>query len=366
MNPVTQHVFWKASDDPRTPLHATVNGALWQLRWNESPEPASLFLLFIDGEFTAEVHNWPIDWLRPPSNLWPSLRAWRATLPSQQAEIFAVDTGPSAVTVAGMDDEIGADPHDFLLIDAGGAVIDTLTFTAWSIDDELGASFYFVSDRALWHRTASVFTGPAGGRRRADQTVVENLQPVAPDEHHTLRFLFQVLARHRGKPRALPAVTNGDERTGEFGRVIAAVRTRRAAYDSATDDALLAVSEPLGNLVQQLRELLPLHAPALSLLQAAVEDFLLACRPPLHFVEAPPRAPQPANAFATLPAAVQAELRETARRLDDLSRELNQAGERYEWTDARNSAIEMYHASTYAARARDLLSDGPPRSAQTA
>jgi hypothetical protein len=60
-----QQVTFRASDDPRHPFEAVVDGKRWTVRINEFPEAPSLYTLIVDGEDVEELIEWPAAWSRP-------------------------------------------------------------------------------------------------------------------------------------------------------------------------------------------------------------------------------------------------------------------------------------------------------------
>lgn len=262
-------------------------------------------------------------------------------------------------------DPLPGPPADFWVIGHDGRVARRYESTAWSVEDELGATAFVVADGELLEIGMSArFSGPeeiresaplrdlravddgdADAWRRIDAAVERELAARADAAE---RARQEGVARVAAVPGALDDYGAGDD----FRRAHDLLRGRLAAFPSPTAEALLRALAAFGALHRALDE-----APRAAL-GWAMEPFLAACRVAANDpgVPALKRREWPATdaGIAIAPAEDRPALRQLAASVAGVHAELVRHAGWAEDTDAGNTAIQLRQAAAAvdASRAR--------------
>lgn len=317
-----------------------------------------------------------------PDSKAPSFRAWRALLPRfdrsgnplPKEPGFVVDQGPSAHGPgAGLPREFPADLlgelHDYLLLDASGGVEKPLVPSVWSVEDDLGATVFSVSDSVLLETQVTLRYPPPIRIERREGVLADTLREVAPEDRETVEFLSRAIQRWReslaserareeraGEERvaAIPGAEDDYKLGEDFRKAQHALYAHIYAYESALYSGLLRILVRFGMLARSLRTA---HgeesAPRMFL--CAVDACAIGCRV-AAFDRTVGKRDLPTDVEAgKLPAWTASVAREIESALAAAERELLENAERQEWVDALANASGFRAAAQYVSRSRELL-----------
>ncbi|MBI5208761.1 MAG: hypothetical protein HY927_02160 [Elusimicrobia bacterium] len=284
------------------------------------------------------------------------MRAWGS------ARGYVVDRGPSAEGVPSeLSDELpGGAPrelHDYLVLDASGAVRETCRVSVCSLDDELSLSAYAVVDGELRNLRVSLWTGQAPRITRKESVVESGLREPSPAD---LEFVGRALAGLRQKSdqedarrrreadarlAAIPGAAEDHAAGADFQNAQELLRRRVEDYGGETDAKMLRTLVRFGRLQSSLGAV-----PAFA---AARDAFVLACRRQGFDRSLPPKDPLPPPVQRC--AGDRADLRALEETLAGLEKDLLREAQQQEMGDANLNAAQIRMAAEHVARARRAL-----------
>jgi len=278
---------------------------------------------------------------------------------------YVVDLGPSQERVAGLDDEIGEEPHDFCLVSAEGEVTQTFRLSWWSVEEELGASVYAVADGALKKRVVQVWYGPSMETARKETVVVDVLEPVGEEDFAARRTVELAMQRRSDLAEAqraerkrkgdaeIAAIPGAEEVYGvseAFDRAQSLLAGRVRDFSDRTATEVLRVLVGFGVVYRGMGD-----ADRASL--AAVADALATAGRLVAF----DRFTEPV--IARLEPVPTCPAREWLNAVASAEGALEKEAAYAEWIDARLNAMRYRRASVWLAQARSYfdVSDGSGR-----